>query len=348
MTDDGKEEQISTKDTTAAVVKLTVEAFKHLPREQISFAFIAALVTLFSVSTGFAFLAAGHEAFGFALIVLGMIVILCALFLGYRVISKLIYVRADLVVLQNESRKSELQIQKIHSEQQLLIAQTQAKQLTGTSANKNLRVSWSRKVPGMLLPQDFAQLRTLLDNIQKESFLFLLNRCANLDVKRELIRTNIFLPDVQDAQKGDVCSLGMPRELRINMSGNPDETITFRPGVGATGRVFVESEPRIAFTEEEKDGSEHFDETWELTHIHKAMLHPDLRWVLSIPILTQQDGVPKAIGVLNIDGLKFKPSKDDLELLAAAVTDQVRELAITMEKLPMVRVLIALEDPVNG
>ena len=76
-------------------------------------------------------------------------------------------------------------------------------------------------------------------------------------------------------------------------------------GYGSTGRCFKSNKPNIAL----------FREDWGCDLIEdeeQKKVDPDLRWIISIPILGGSNGV-RTIWVLNVDGIKDKKGEDELQ-----------------------------------
>jgi hypothetical protein len=119
----------------------------------------------------------------------------------------------------------------------------------------------------------------------------------------QLVRSNMFslipgtnrLAMVKDA----TCHMERPEELTIQMDF----------GKGSTGRAFANGEVVRSI----------WKEGWGASDIGEddqmAKVHPDLRWILSVPILPSDD--PKPVLVLSVDGLRKTPS---LERLATALS----------------------------
>jgi hypothetical protein len=227
----------------------------------------------------------------------------------------------------------------------------------GPAPNSTARVSppeaatptWSRKIPRLPLPADRTEeLASDLQHIRDTAFMWLNQRHPDVKWQANEVRANVFLADYTQATSGDVCTLFMPDGLRVGMDGSPDERIRFRPRQGATGLVFIKQDGSIAKTFETTPGKHEFSELYELTEEQKRAIHPDLRWIVSFPLNAPDGNRRKASGVLNVDGLKHELSEDELNLLWAALSKHVARFTDKLALIPMIRVVIALEDVSDG
>lgn len=209
---------------------------------------------------------------------------------------------------------------------------------------------WSRLIPALPLPDGKpAELAVDLQNIRNAAYTWLAGRQPAVAFKTEQIRANVFLPDYVNAERGVICMLRMPEELRIGMKGHPDENIGFRPWQGLTGRVFMEQKDlKFAKTSPTADGRELFADFFELTAEQAQSLHPKLRWIVSFPLALPDDSIRKAAGVLNVDGLEHQLSDDDLALLWGELSPRVARFADQLAVLPKVRIMILTEPETHG
>lgn len=214
----------------------------------------------------------------------------------------------------------------------------------GGAVLKVVKPTWTRNIPKLPLPDDESrELGAALEDICTAAFRWLAQRRSDIPLRPEQIRANIFLPDYTRPDAGMAFTLYMPDGLRFGMDHHPDEKITFRPGQGLTGLVFVKQQGRIAQTIETNAGRHEFDEVYHLTAEHKKEIHPDLRWIVSFPLTIPEGDKRKATGVLNVDGLVHQFSEDDLDLLAGWLAAKVGAVADKTSLLPMVRVSITVE-----
>ena len=117
-----------------------------------------------------------------------------------------------------------------------------------------------------------------------------------LKMDSALVRSNIFgLHDNGQLQilPGMIFNMNRPQEL----------TLSIPVGYGSSGRCYQKGKPNIAVFHE--DWGKNVIEDRELT---KA--HPDLRWIVSLPIPAPGGGTP--LGVLNVDGLTERKNEDEL------------------------------------
>lgn len=135
---------------------------------------------------------------------------------------------------------------------------------------------------------------------------------ATLDVPDELVRTNVF-------SYRDGC-LRIVEELTHNMRHAPEMELLIRPGEGSCGTAFDSGDATIAVLEE--DWGEHDLPTSELRKVH-----PDLRWVVSIPILGA-DSNP--VGVLNVDGLRHPHDSQALTQVLPRIVPYAKVVELAM------------------
>jgi len=160
------------------------------------------------------------------------------------------------------------------------------------------------KIPSLRLSEnpDTIRLADELTAEQKQDIRRILQGAMTdvaeaLNVTTNLVRANLFGVNRQG-------TLRMIQDLAINMN-RPDEfTLNIPIGSGSTGRCFESGEPTIAVFH--KDWGENALSNEELKKVH-----PDLRWIISIPIRGNGSGTGP-IWVMNIDGLKDSRSEPAL------------------------------------
>jgi hypothetical protein len=171
----------------------------------------------------------------------------------------------------------------------------------------------------------------------------------------ERIRVTVFLPENRRDRvlRGDVCSLYIPPKLHQGIGPKSAEReIKFRTNEGLTGRVYTEQRPlgtqrdpedgkwkRIEF----EGGTQGEDEAFELTDAQKAVVNQELRWIVSFPLKTSEDG--ETLGVLNIDGLVDELSNDEMWEMYQALAGEVAGFAAELDRLPKCRVTISVSNP---
>ena len=165
--------------------------------------------------------------------------------------------------------------------------------------------SWSRLVLKLPLPDPpISDLARDLRSIRDEAVSWLAGNGHLVDPKN--IRANVFLPDYNDRPLGEVCSLAMPPQLRINMDGHPDANMRFSINQGLTGMVFLNfSRPQWAQIGSRSVGQTLVPKEHRLTAEQIETLHPELRWIIGLPLIIRDGDHRRAAGVLNVDGLEF-------------------------------------------
>ena len=138
--------------------------------------------------------------------------------------------------------------------------------------------SWSRRVVRLPLAEEYvrgirdvlkrataaadAALKALLSQARMKPSLRRKQSSKNPPSPKS--RANIFLPEIDRLGPECVCTLRIPKTrrnpaewLEWNMEENEEKEIPFRPGEGATGRVFVDQCAVGAIAKKEKDGLPH-------------------------------------------------------------------------------------------
>ena len=122
------------------------------------------------------------------------------------------------------------------------------------------------------------------------------------------VRANLFLPvKAADAAGGGV-TLAIPSQLCLRMNLADERDITFGVGEGATGQAYQKGEVLIACRG--APGSTDWDSKYRLTPEQVRRIHPDLKWVISLPVKSVAGTI---VGVANVDCLKHVFTYDDLE-----------------------------------
>ncbi len=145
---------------------------------------------------------------------------------------------------------------------------------------------------------------TLPDEIKNEIRRVLeyavMDAAERLSLPQKLVRANIFGVDHHRIMR-------IPPGFTYNMNRQEELTVAIPVGYGSTGISFAEESPHIAV----------FREDWGKSVIADHELkkvHPDLRWIISIPVLlTAENGEKKAVWTLNVDGLVEKRTEKQLE-----------------------------------
>lgn len=139
-------------------------------------------------------------------------------------------------------------------------------------------------------------------------------------ISDDMVRANVFVPDMQPQYSGITFQLYMHPKLRFNMQHPPEWGIRFSPGEGGTGTAFDDRRQSI-----------HTSRSFGLAEEHRTLINPDLRWFISSPI-KGADGTPLA--VMNIDGLAFDPPRRLLDSAARFIWERTGKLAKILDSLP--------------
>jgi hypothetical protein len=113
--------------------------------------------------------------------------------------------------------------------------------------------------------------------------------------------------------------------MNVNM-GTPAEELTLALplGIGSSGRAFGSVKPNVAT----------FEAGWAadvLPPEDMKKIHPDLSWVVSVPITTGQP--PATVWVLNVDGISEPRTKEKLEAVLADLINYGQALAVVVSRL---------------
>lgn len=142
-----------------------------------------------------------------------------------------------------------------------------------------------------------------LSDVEQRYILTFLEKIAeevaqSLQMPPSQVRANLFEPVAHGMLK-------IVPELTVHMEGSEELTLSIPEGYGSAGRCFRRGVPNIAIL----DGDWGQD---KLADEEMRKLHPDLCWIISIPIFLQASD-PRPIVILNVDGLKRRSAKSELE-----------------------------------
>jgi len=99
---------------------------------------------------------------------------------------------------------------------------------------------------------------------------------------------------------------------------NPSEwKIRFMPGQGSVGTCFNEGQTRVTL-------DKHFINVEDI----KPLIDPNLKWILSIPIMKEGTKEKYPIGVLNIDCLKNGIEKRTLDMITSKLDPTIKDKII--------------------
>jgi hypothetical protein len=161
-----------------------------------------------------------------------------------------------------------------------------------------------------------------LSNTEVEDSIALIQETAvtvadALDLQPDHVRANVFarLPNGK---------LGILERFTHNM-GNPAQELDIQLpiGVGSTGRCFANIATNIAT----------FHRGWAgdvLNERGMAMIHPELRWIVSTPITSGNP--PQCIWVLNVDGIVEPKSKEELLKIMPTLVNVSQMLSVVVTK----------------
>lgn len=139
-----------------------------------------------------------------------------------------------------------------------------------------------------------------------------------LGMKRGQVRASIFFPDADRA-------LRMSRQLSYNCRRFQEFRLRIKPGQGATGESFVAGRPLLTRFVRRHDPHDTLGD-------QKRYVHPDLRWIISVPIPTDDPAMVVSIDGLMPDGAV--PSERDLKQALAGVANWIglitREVGVVL------------------
>jgi hypothetical protein len=118
--------------------------------------------------------------------------------------------------------------------------------------------------------------------------------------------------------------LGILPGLCYNMDKEPELALEIDLGRGSTGLCFSCVEPHLAT----------FDDGWAADALNDegmTKIHPDLRWIASIPVTTGKP--PQAVWVLNVDGIVEAQSKEQLRDVPLDLVNYGQALAVLVADL---------------
>lgn len=213
--------------------------------------------------------------------------------------------------------------------------------LAGSKSASSAASTWCRAVPRLPIRNpDLTQLSQLLQHICHEAYDYLKNRSNRPELASGHVRTNVFLADYKDPGEGYAFNLYMPDELRRNMNHPPEWELRFRPGQGATGVTFVSGSQRVTKRQPDEEGD--WEARFELTDDQKQMVHPDLKWIVSVPLKDTDNGT--TLGVMNIDGLTYDFSDGQLSQMLAVLFREITAFSELLTKQPRATLSIHVDE----
>lgn len=148
------------------------------------------------------------------------------------------------------------------------------------------------------------QLAKRLDAEQRRNITILLEGlvgdvAGEVGMQSKFLRTNLFSCFPESNQ------LGMVRDLWRNMDGGEECTIRISIGEGSTGIAWATGNSNKVIRNGDW-GESQLGDAAEL-----AKVHPDLKWILTVPIFGSTGGTTKL--ALNVDGLRLPSGVHNLD-----------------------------------
>lgn len=240
-------------------------------------------------------------------------------------------------------------------ESQQPFAETVKGVIEGRTEGTTGTVVWSRLVPRIKLPEPTNEsLRKLLAQVRERAFMTLSETLGSEAVPAASVRANIFLPDTRAADAGEVCGLFIPDGLQINMLNPKELGIVFRPNEGLVGKVFATSAAEGAYYDSTSKewvrvsfggtGVRRLGEPdYRLTDHQKALIDPNLKWIVSVPLLVPDGGHSAAVGVVNVDCLNRSITPEQMKDVYMAIVNVMPALATPIGASPLDRVAIVVQ-----
>jgi hypothetical protein len=162
-----------------------------------------------------------------------------------------------------------------------------------------------------------------LKEIREDAFFKLQSRHPGILDTR--IRANIFLlVQVEGGNSHKEWRLIIPNDFAINMNHPPERDFQFNIGQGATGIAYKNGNYQLT-RRQSAPQKEQWDRVHKMTPELEKMVHNDLKWIVSFPLL--KPGTSEALGVLNIDGLVDVPGDIDLNDMATYVRSKIESIS---------------------
>ncbi len=232
---------------------------------------------------------------------------------------------------------------------------SEAKKIESQVERINKNIKWSRRLLRMPLDNSIKkQIKNDINHVHQAA-------CTKLAAMKiqgfqtKNVRVNIFLPNIEYAEYGEILGLSIHEGFHVNMAHKPEFDLRFRPNEGLSGLVFAGEEIGIAwkrpggwkrgFIDNVPEDIKGKEGAFRLTKWQEALIHPKLMWILSYPLLVpENDSKTSAVGVLNIDGIGFSLTEAQIKQLKETLTDEVNEIALRFKNAQTDRVSIILEN----
>jgi hypothetical protein len=215
--------------------------------------------------------------------------------------------------------------------------------------------TWTRLVPKFPIQEPLLEnLHDRLDNIRSRA----LDRIQSFEggprsIRRDHIRVNIFLPDTAAISAEGIYELYIPKRLQVGMEPSSDSdhdrsaqerSIRFKPNQGATGVAFIENTSQMARAVKTGKATCDWEEKYSLTDAQKRAVHPELKWVISFPLTSNEEGRLLAMGVLNVDGLACELEDGHLRILLGELTGKVAAISGLLAQNEKCKISLFVED----
>lgn len=181
-------------------------------------------------------------------------------------------------------------------------------------------MTYAGTIQTLAVDQRGAETRT------KQIMKVLLDRAKSL-LRLELVRTNIFT--LHEDGKLRILE-GFHVNMQGPMAGENELSIAIPSGLLSSGRAYRYFRPVLSL--KSPDGKWPYASDTESTtpdiiaEVQKA--HPDLKWIISMPIPYQVQPFKLVGGVLNIDGLGTTPNKDQMRELLTDMSTAATLIAV--------------------
>jgi hypothetical protein len=235
---------------------------------------------------------------------------------------------------------------------------------------------WTRAVPRLPISKRVAvAIVSVLSEARKAAAKALVKIAP--ETNPDCVRANVLLPESSKAASGDVCSLIIPEaagsgglRLQVNMRDASELNVRFRPGEGATGRVFAESTPLWVFANpkwlsaepEDRNGIVRWvevpvlagidreavieqqlqsgEDRFDMSSFTQRRIAEKLSWIISLPLILPTKAGRDTAGVMNIDCLGFSIGPQDFQAIYDTVADFANRIADILAEVPLDRIAI--------
>lgn len=92
---------------------------------------------------------------------------------------------------------------------------------------------------------------------------------------------------------------------------------------------------------------EEWSDKFLLTHEHRDQIDPELRWLVSFPLVMSIQDEDHTAGVLNVDGLTESLTPSEMLSIYQTLKPEINRLTQALSKQDKCRITIAVEDIVT-